>query len=257
MPRRCSVPSVAAPLPHSRTSPRRVLISPFISRGETSSHSSPPSGYSPCTGRERDGAPLDQPLLRRARADLSCAVRPARLRGQGGTPLRQAHPPRTDRQRHHPLVQASGRRLTTLRRPDHPHGRAESIMIVAGRLRTQAKSDAERTRDDVSRRVSGLSVLLYGFVALSLTAIAATYLSRRAIRLNNCMRLRTQGLSARIPYGGAWERGEMACSLPSTAGRPALTSVSAKGTRGLRWASGTTARVLIPPTPRRKGRGAA
>lgn len=96
---------------------------------------------------------------------------------------------------------------------------SESIMIVAGRLMAQAKSDAERTRDDFSRRVSGLSALLYGFVGLSLAAIAATYLylSRRVIRpvirLNNCMRLRTQGLSARIPYDGAWEIGEMARSF--------------------------------------------
>lgn len=96
---------------------------------------------------------------------------------------------------------------------------SESIMIVAGQLMAQAKTDAEHARDGFSERVSGLSGLLYGFVVLVLAVIAATYLYlarhviRPVIRLNNCMRLRTQGFSANIPYDGAWEIREMARSV--------------------------------------------
>ena len=72
---------------------------------------------------------------------------------------------------------------------------SESIMIVAGQLMAQAKTDAEHARDGFSERVSGLSGLLYGFVVLVLAVIAATYLYlarhviRPVIRLNNCMRM--------------------------------------------------------------------
>ena len=96
---------------------------------------------------------------------------------------------------------------------------SESIMIVAGQLMAQAKTDAEHARDGFSERVSGLSGLLYGFVVLVLAVIAATYLYlarhviRPVIRLNNCMSLRTQGFSANIPYDGAWEIREMARSV--------------------------------------------
>ena len=86
---------------------------------------------------------------------------------------------------------------------DHPYGcTVESIMIVAamGQLMAQAKPLRRALAGRLFERVSGLSGLLYGFVVLVLTVIAATYLYlarhviRPVIRLNNCMRLRTQGI---------------------------------------------------------------
>lgn len=67
--------------------------------------------------------------------------------------------------------------------------------------------------------MSGLSGLLYGFVVLVLAIIAVTYLYlirhviRPAIRLDNYMRLRTQGFSANVPYDRTWEIREMVRSI--------------------------------------------
>lgn len=96
---------------------------------------------------------------------------------------------------------------------------SDAIVATADDLFAQTRKQTVLSRDGLNQQVSLLSSWLVALIIFSLAVIACTYLYLSkyvitpVIRLNQCMRLRTQQVKTPIPGGGAGEVREMAGSV--------------------------------------------